>query len=123
MAGLGFDLRNEATLTTLTTEVVTSSAIEGEKLNPDEVRSSIAKRLGLDAGGLPPAGRDVDGIVEMMLDATEKYSEPLSAERLFGWHSALFPAGRSGMRRITVGGWRTGPMQVVSDPVGKERVH
>lgn len=123
MASLGFDLRNEATLTMLTAEVVESSAIEGEKLNPDEVRSSIATRLGLDAGGLPAAGRDVEGIVEMMLDATEHYDEPLSAERLFGWHAALFPAGRSGMRRITVGGWRTGSMQVVSGPVGKERVH
>jgi Fic family protein len=123
MAGLGFDLQNEASLTTLTADVVKSSAIEGEKLNPDEVRSSIAARLGLDAGGLPPAGRDVEGIVEMMLDATQRYDEPLSAERLFGWHAALFPTGRSGMRRITVAGWRAGSMQVVSGRVGNERVH
>lgn len=123
MAGLGFDLQSEASLTTLTTDVVKSSAIEGEKLHPDEVRSSIAARLGLDAGGLPRAGREVEGIVEMMLDATQRYDEPLSEERLFGWHAALFPTGRSGMRRITVGGWRTGSMQVVSGRIGNERVH
>jgi hypothetical protein len=123
MAGLGFDLQSEASLTTLTTDVVKSSAIEGEKLNPDEVRSSIAARLGLDTGGPPRAGRDVEGIVEMMLDATQRYDEPLSAERLLGWHAALFPTGRSGMRRITVGGWRTGSMQVVSGRIGNERIH
>ena len=123
MAALGFDLQSEASLTTLTTEVVHSSAIEGEKLDPDEVRSSIAARLGLDASGLPPAGRDVDGIVDMMLDATQRYDEPLSVERLFGWHAALFPTARSGMRRITVAGWRTGSLQVVSGRVGNERVH
>ena len=123
MASLGFDLRNEATLTTLTAEVVKSSAIEGEKLNADEVRSSIASRLGIDAGGVRAAGRDVEGIVEMMLDATQRYNEPLSTERVFGWHGALFPTGRSGTRRITVGDWRAGSMQVVSGPVGKETVH
>lgn len=126
MGALGFDLRTEASLTILTSDVVKSSAIEGETLDPDEVRSSIARRLGLDVAGLPQASRDVEGIVEMMLDATQKYEKPLTAERLFGWHAALFPTGRSGMWRITVGGWRTGeagPMQVVSGPIGREKVH
>lgn len=126
MEGLGFELQSEASLETLTGDVVKTSAIEGEVLNPDQVRSSIARRLGMDIGGFVPAGRDVDGIVEMMLDATQNYAQPLSAERLFGWHAALFPTGRSGLRRITVGAWRTaeaGPMQVVSGPVGRERVH
>ena len=106
-------------LTALTDEVVKSSAIEGENLNPEEVRSSIAQRLGLDVAGLPKPGREVEGVVEMMLDATRNFEEPLTAERLFGWHAALFPTGRSGMHRITVGAWRTGeagPMQVVSGP-------
>jgi len=126
MEGLGFDLKQEASLQTLTADVVKSSAIEGETLDPEEVRSSIAKRLGMDAGGLEPASRDVEGIVEMMLDATQQHDEPLTALRLFDWHAALFPTGRSGMRRITVAAWRpesVGPMQVVSGPIGKERVH
>ena len=126
MEALGFDLRTEASLSALTEEVVKSSAIEGEHLNPDEVRSSIARKLGLDVAGLPEPGRDVEGVVEMMLDATRQYEQPLTAERLFGWHAALFPTGRSGMHRITVGAWRTdekGPMQVVSGPIGKEKVH
>lgn len=126
MEALGFELRTEASLVTLTDEVVTSSAIEGETLNPEEVRSSIARKLGLDVAGLPEPGRDVDGVVEMMLDATRNFDRPLTAERLFGWHSALFPTGRSGRSPITVGAWRTdetGPMRVVSGPVGKERVH
>jgi len=126
MEALGFDLRTEANLTALTDEVVKSSAIEGEHLNTDEVRSSIARKLGLDVAGLPKPGREVDGVVEMMLDATRNFDQPLTVERLFGWHAALFPTGRSGMFRITVGGWRTGeagPMQVVSGPIGKERVH
>jgi Fic family protein len=126
MEDLGFKLRAEATLRTLTEEVVKSSEIEGELLNKDQVRSSLARRLGVDIGALTPADRNVEGIVEMILDATEKYDEPLTAERLFGWHAALFPTGRSGMRKITVGNWRTqeaGPMQVVSGPVGRERVH
>ena len=126
MKALGFDLRTEASLRTLTNDVVKSSAIEGENLNPDEVRSSIARRLGIETGGLIPAGRNVDGIVEMMLDATQQYDQALTDERLFGWHAALFPTGRSGMRIITVGAWRTpdaGPMQVVSGPIGKEKVH
>lgn len=126
METLGFDLRQEASLTTLTIDVVKSAAIEGEDLNRDEVRSSIARRLGLDAGGLSPSGRHVEGIVEMMLDATQNHEAALTADRLFGWHATLFPSGRSGMSRITVGAWRTnesGPMQVVSGPYGRQRVH
>ncbi len=126
MEALGFELRTEASLTVLTDEVVNSSAIEGEHLNPEEVRSSIARRLGLDVAGLPTPGRDVEGVVEMMLDATHHFDAPLTSERLFGWHAALFPTGRSGMRPITVGAWRKdqdGPMQVVSGPIGKEKVH
>lgn len=126
MEGLGFELKREASLRTLTSDVVKSSAIEGENLNPEEVRSSIARRLGIDIAGLIPASRDVEGIVEMMLDSTQKFSQPLTRERLFDWHAALFPTGRSGMQKITVADWRTietGPMQVVSGPVGKEKVH
>ena len=103
-----------------------SSEIEGEVLSREQVRSSLARRLGIDIGALTPAERNVEGIVEMMLDATGKYSSPLTSERLFGWHAALFPTGRNGMNRITVGGWRTeesGPMQVVSGPIGRERIH
>jgi Fic family protein len=126
MEGLGLKLRAEATLRTLTEEVVKSSEIEGEILNKDQVRSSLARRLGIEIGALTPADRNVEGIVEMIVDATGKYDEPLTAERLFGWHAALFPTGRSAMRKITVGNWRTegaGPMQVVSGPIGRERVH
>ena len=126
MEGLGFELKREASLSTLTNDVVKSSAIEGENLNPEEVRSSIARRLGIDIAGLIPASRDVEGIVEMMLDATQQFSEPLTKDRLFDWHAALFPTGRSGMHKITVAAWRTieaGPMQVVSGPIGKEKVH
>jgi len=126
MEALGFELRQEASLTSLTSDVVKSSAIEGENLDPNEVRSSIARRLGLDVAGLPPAGRDVDAVVEMMLDATQRFDAPLTAERLFGWHAALFPTGRSGVHKIAVGAWRTGaagPMQVVSGPIGREKVH
>ncbi len=126
MQALGFKLREEAVLRTLTDDVVKSSAIEGETLDPEAVRSSIARRLGMDAGGLKPADRNVDGIVEMMLDATRNYDNPFTTERLFAWHASLFPTGRSGMRKIRVGAWRDdgdGPMQVVSGRVGKERVH
>ena len=126
MEGLGLKLRAEANLRTLTEEVVKSSEIEGEILNKDQVRSSLARRLGIEIGALTPADRNVEGIVELILDATEKYDELLTAERLFGWHAALFPTGRSGMRKITVANWRTeaaGPMQVVSGPIGRERVH
>jgi Fic family protein len=126
MEALGFSLQKEAELATLTLDVVKSSEIEGEKLNADQVRSSIARRLGMDIAGAVPADRDVEGVVEMMLDATQNFAQPLTAERLLGWHAALFPTGRSGLRKITVGAWRQdadGPMQVVSGPVGKERVH
>ncbi len=126
MESLGFELRCEATLGMLTTEVVKSSAIEGERLNPGEVRSSIARRLGLSVAGLPRASRDVEGVVEMMLDATRNFESPLTRERLFAWHASLFPTGRNAMGLITVGRWRTaesGPMQVVSGPIGREKVH
>lgn len=126
MQALGFPLREEAVLTTLTEDVLKSSEIEGEILDRDQVRSSIARRLGMDAGALPPADRNVEGVVEMMLDATQKFKEPLTAERLFGWHAALFPTGRSGMSKIIVGAWRdekSGPMQVVSGAYGHEKVH
>ena len=126
MEGLGFQFRTEAVLHTLTEEVIKSSEIEGEKLDRDQVRSSIARRLGIDIGGLTPADRNVEGVVEMMLDATQQYDHPLTTQRLFDWHAALFPTGRSGMSRINVGVWRddkNGPMQVVSGPIGKERVH
>lgn len=126
MEGLGFDLRSEAVLDTLTESVLKSSEIEGESLDRSQVRSSIARRLGMDIGALTPADRNVEGVVEMMLDAVGKYNEPLTDERLFAWHASLFPTGRSGMNRITVGAWRTdqsGPMQVVSGPVGHERIH
>jgi len=126
MESMGFDLRAEASLTTLTSDVVKSSAIEGEPLNPDEVRSSLARRLGLDIAGLPQAGRDVEGVVEMMLDATQGFESPLTKDRLFDWHAALFPTGRTGMRKMVVGAWRpkeAGAMQVVSGPIGHEKVH
>ncbi|MCB9183693.1 MAG: Fic family protein [Flavobacteriales bacterium] len=126
MVAVGFDLRDEASLETLTLDVVRSSAIEGEVLDAEQVRSSLARHLGLDISGAPKADRHVEGIVEMMLDATQRADEKLTAERLFGWHAALFPTGRSGMHRILVGRYRddsTGPMQVVSGAMGKERVH
>jgi Fic family protein len=126
MEALGFQLREEASLKTLTEDVLKSSEIEGEKLDPAQVRSSIARRLGMDVAGLVPADRHVEGIVEMMLDATRNFDQPLTKERLFAWHASLFPTGRSGMTRIIVGAWRddkSGPMEVVSGPVGKERVH
>ena len=126
MEALGFDLRTEANLAVLTTDVVKSSAIEGETLNPEEVRSSLARRLGLDVAGLPRASRDVEGIVEMILDATGNFKAELTKDRLFAWHSSSFPTGRSGMTRIAVGEWRpkeAGEMQVVSGPMGREKVH
>jgi Fic family protein len=126
MEGLAFSLRSEASLSTLTADIVKSSAIEGEVLDVDQVRSSIARHLGLDIAGIGPASRDVEGIVEMTLDATQRYADPLTDERLFGWHAALFPTGRSGMRRITVGAWRpveAGAMQVVAGPIGRKSVH
>ena len=126
MERLGFDLRNEALLDTLTLDVLKSSEIEGEFLNPDQVRSSIARRLGMQIAGVVKSDRNVEGVVEMMLDATQKCFDPLTADRLFDWHAALFPTGRSGMYKIIVADWRkdtTGPMQVVSGAMGKEKVH
>ena len=126
MEALGFPLRQEAVLQTLTEDVVKSSEIEGERLDANQVRSSIARRLGMDVGGVVAADRHVEGVVEMMLDATRHYDQPLTADRLFAWHASLFPTGRSGMRTIRAGTWRddhTGPMQVVSGRIGRERVH
>ena len=126
MEGLGFEIRQESVLDTLTRDTVDSSGIEGEILNPEQVRSSVARNLGLDIGGLTPVDRDVEGIVELMLDATRNYAQPLDADRLFSWHASLFPTGRSGLSRIAVGTWRddsSGPMQVLSGPIGRERVH
>lgn len=126
MDSLGFDLQKEAQLNTLTLDVLKSSEIEGEYLDKEQVRSSIARRLGIDLAGLVESDRHVDGIVEMMLDATERFDAPLTKERLFGWHAALFPSGWSNLYKITVADWRkdtTGPMQVVSGPIGREKVH
>jgi len=126
MAALGFDLQQEAVLQTLTADVLKSSEIEGEKLDAEQVRSSIARRLGMDIGPLKSADRNVEGVVEMMLDATRRYNQELTAERLFAWNASLFPTGHSGMTRISAGAWRddsTGPMHVVSGPIGKEHVH
>jgi Fic family protein len=126
MEALGFPLKAEATLQTLTLDVLKSSEIEGELLDRAQVRSSIARRLGMDIGALASADRHVDGVVEMMLDATQNHAKPLNATRLFGWHAALFPTGYGGMHKLLVGQWRDdakGPMQVVSGGFGKERVH
>ncbi len=126
MEAMGFPLRAEALLQTLTLDVLKSSEIEGEVLDPKQVRSSIARRLGMDIGGIVASDRYVDGVVEMMLDATQNFDKPLTKARLLGWHSCLFPTGHSGMRKIVVGGWRDnshGPMQVVSGASGRERVH
>lgn len=126
MESLGFDLRKEATLETLTLDVLKTTEIEGEYLNPEQVRSSIARRLGMEIAGSVESDRNVDGIVEMMIDATQKCFKPLTADRLFDWHAALFQSGRSGMYKITVANWRkdsSGPMQVVSGAMGKEKVH
>ena len=126
MEAMGFRLREEAELRTLTLEVLKSSEIEGEVLDKEQVRSSIARRLGMDIGALSPADRNVEGVVEMMLDAMRNYDKPLIKERLFGWHASLFPTGYSGLKKIKVGAWRDdaeGPMHVVSGPIGHERVH
>lgn len=120
---LGFSLKEETMLSSLTLDVLKSSEIEGEILNYDQVRSSIARKLGLEYAGMVYADRYVDGVVEMMLDATQNYLQPLDDERLFGWHAALFPTGRSGMYKIETACYRSGEMQVVSGPMGKERVH
>lgn len=126
MQALGFQLREESVLKILTEDVTKSSEIEGEALDKEQVRSSIARRLGMDVGGLAHADRNVEGVVEMMVDATQKFTTALTAERLFGWQAALFPAGHSGMSKIVVGAWRdgkSGPMQVVSGAPGREKVH
>jgi len=126
LEAMGFKTQGETLLRTLTEDVIKSSDIEGEKLDSAQVRSSIARRLGMDIAGLVPADRNVEGVVEMMLDATQKYDSPLTAKRLFDWHAALFPTGRSGMHEIIVGDWRDdsgGPIQVVSGPVGRELIH
>lgn len=126
MDAVGFQLREEAMLEALTQDVLKTSEIEGEKLDTQQVRSSIAKKLGMDTVAVPLIDRHVDGIVEIMLDATCHFDAPLTQERLFSWHAALFPTGRGGFHRIAVGGWRTqasGPMQVVSGPYGREKVH
>jgi Fic family protein len=126
LESMGFETQAESTLQTLTEDVVKSSEIEGESLSSDQVRSSIARRLGMDIGGLTPASRHVEGVVEMLLDATQNYAAPLTEDRLFGWHAALFPTGRSGIRPIMVGHWRledSDPMQVVSGSGRRERIH
>ena len=126
MGALGFDLKNQANLEILTQDVLKSTEIEGELLNPEQVRSSVARRLGLDVSGLVHSDRNIDGVVEMMIDATENFNKPLNKDRLFAWHNELFPTGYSGMYKVLVGQWRddsTGPMQVVSGPMGKEKVH
>ena len=126
MESLGFSFRGEAVLQTLTLDVLKSSEIEGATLDHQQVRSSIARRLGMDIGGLVPSDRNVDGVVAMMLDATQNYCDPLTKERLFNWHASLFPAGYSGVTPIRAGAWRDdakGPMRVVSGPIGHERVH
>lgn len=126
MEGLGFRFRSEAALENLTSEVIKSSAIEGTVFDPASVRSSIARRMGIQTSDNAATSRDVEGAVEMLLDATQKYADPLTIERLFGWQSSLFPGGRSGMHRIPTGQWRTpdmDPMQVVSGPIGRDSVH
>ena len=123
MNALGFAAKEEATLTALTLDVVKSSEIEGELLNYDQVRSSIARRLGINTAGLVSSSRHIEGVVEMMLDATQRYNLPLTEKRLFGWHAALFPTGYSGPYLIEVGRYRSGDMQVVSGAIGKEKLH
>lgn len=127
MESLGFSLQSEAALQNMTLEVIKSNEIEGEILDPDQVRSSIARRMGMDIAGLVPSDRNVEGVVEMMINATQKFNSALTKNRIFGWHNALFPSGRSGLHKIEVGSWRTNteddPMQVVSGAMGKEKVH
>lgn len=126
MQAVGFELKLEANLEAIAQEVIKSSEIEGEILNPEQVRSSIAKRLGMDRGGMVPSNKEVDGIVDLLLDAIQRFDSPLTEERLFDWHYSLFPTGRTGMYKIRAGQWRddsAGPMQVVSGALGKEKVH
>lgn len=123
---LGLDLQEQAALRVLTEDVLKTSEIEGEKLNPDAVRSSIARRLGVDIGALAPTDRQVDGVVDMVLNATQRHQAPITVDRLYGWHAALFPSGFSGLTKLRVGQWRDdaqGPMQVVSGPVHRQKVH
>lgn len=125
MSALGFDLKNSAMLDALTADITKSSEIEGEILNVDQVRSSVARHLGIEIEGLPEADRYIDGVVQVMIDATQNYMQPLTAEHFFNWHAALFPTGRSGVYKITVADWRQGaePMQVISGAMGKEKIH
>ena len=123
MNALGFSSKEEAALNTLTLDIVKSSEIEGEQLNYDQVRSSIARRLGINNAGLIPSNRNIEGVVDMTLDATQHYTDPLTNERLFGWHAALFPTGYSGLYQIEVGRYRTGEMQIISGAMGKEKIH
>jgi Fic family protein len=126
MHDIGIGLRDQAMLQVLTEDVLKTSEIEGERLNPETVRSSVARRLGVDVGALAPNDRHVDGVVDMVLDATGNFDRPLTEDRLFSWHAALFPTGYSGMNKINTSVWRddaSGPMQVVSGPVGQETVH
>ena len=126
MQDIGMGLRDQAMLQVLTEDVLKTSEIEGERLNPETVRSSVARRLGVDVGALAPADRHVDGAVDMVLEATGHFDRPLTEDHLLGWHAALFPGGYSGMNKINTGAWRddaSGPMQVVSGPVGRETVH
>ena len=127
MENLGFQLQKEATLMAMTEEIIKSSEIEGEILDVAQVRSSIARRMGIDVAGIVASDRQVDGVVDMMIDATQSFEQALTDERLFGWHALLFPSGRSGARKIVVGHWRSNakedPMQVISGAIGRERVH
>ena len=123
MEALGFTIKEEAILSNLTLDVLKSSEIEGETLNYEQVRSSIARRLVMEYAGMVNTDRDVEGVVEMMLDATQKFNEPLNEERIFGWHAALFPSGWSGMHKIETGCYRRGEMQIVSGPMGSEKIH
>ncbi|MEX3945364.1 Fic family protein [Paraburkholderia sp. BR10937] len=126
LADVGLALRDQASLAALTEDVLKTSEIEGEQLDVASVRSSIARRMGVDIGALAPVDRHVEGVVEMVLDATTNSRAPVTRERLFGWHAALFPTGYAGLSRINVGAWRddaNGPMQVISGPIGRQRVH
>ncbi|MDV0446531.1 hypothetical protein MsAg5_03730 [Methanosarcinaceae archaeon Ag5] len=126
MAALGFSPENDAVLKTMTLDVLKSAEIEGEKLGPAQVRSSVARHLKIHISDMVPSGRDVDGMVEMMVDATQNYHAPLTEARLFSWHTGLFPDGKSGIHQITTGNWRkdeNGPMYVISGPIGKEKIH
>lgn len=123
MEGLGFHFHNDASLSILTADAIKSSLIEGEELNKEEVRSSVARHLGMDVAGMVTPSRHVDGVVDMLIDASQHYADPLTKERLCAWQAALFPTGRSGLYSVRTGDWRDGPMQVVSGAMGKERVH